>query len=170
MNCFIILFFFRSVQIADEKRVKKKRARALLHSWSGIIFPPINYLAAICQTPSSIALRAPSASVAPDRSSSLQSARAERAVGLASFQAQSFRSFVVLRYSGHFAGSRQVRVMYACDYRPAWWGHINFRAAFERPIDALVPRDWRVSCYDRSRSRKRRRNFSEHSSIVSAFP
>lgn len=117
-------FFFRSAQIADEKP-RQKKARALLHSWSGIIFLPINYLAAICQTLPSIALRAPSASVASDRSSSLQSARAERAVGLASFQAQSFRSFVVLRYSRTFRRFAAVRVTtYACVHHSSWWGRI----------------------------------------------
>lgn len=132
------LSFFGSAQIADENRAKKK-ARALLHSWSGIIFLPINYLAAICQTPSSIALRVSSASLAPDRSSSLQSARAERAVGLASFQAQSFRSFVVLRYSRVLRRFATVRVTYACVYRLAWWDPILFRIAFERQIDARGP-------------------------------
>lgn len=124
-------FFLFHICTNSGRKPREKKARALLHSWSGIIFLPINYLAAICQTLPSIALRVPSASVAPDRSSSLQSARAERAVGLASFQAQSFRSFVVLRYSRTFRRFAAVRVTYACVHHPSWWGRIYFLVEFK---------------------------------------
>jgi len=126
--------FFKSAHIAGLRAIRKKSER--LHSWSGIIFPPINYLAAICQTLPFIALRAPSASVARDRSSLLQSASAERAVGLVSFQAQSFRSLVLLRRSRAFRGFAIVRVFLtnACVYRRAWWQCNNRLMCFSREI------------------------------------
>lgn len=105
--------------VADErekkKRKKKRRkARAPRSLDQALYFHRLiisqRYVKPPSRTP--VALRAPSASVARGRSSSLQSARAERAVGLASFQAQSLRSLVVLHQPWALRGFAAVRVIF----------------------------------------------------------
>lgn len=166
-------FSFSDLRINSGLKTARKKARALLHSWSGIIFLPINYLAAICQP----SVHCPSCilGVARPRSVKFASVRTRWKGGgaceLSSAELPLIRRFAFL------ADTSQVVRDSTCDIRVCVSSFVMGSYTFSDPVWAthrcVCPassRAWRVGRFDRSRSRKHRRNFSERSSIASAFP
>lgn len=129
MNCFIVPFFFRSAQIADENCVKKKKLELCCTLDQVLYFHRLIILQWYVKPSRPLLFVHPRRRSPPIGQVRSSPHALKGRWGLRAFKrrASAHSSFCVT------PGTSQVRgkcVWCACVYRFAWWGHIHFRAAF----------------------------------------